>query len=74
MILMAVGVIVCFIQIIQLGILFLVPSLLGAVCSIYFFICVFSLYKTFKNQFKDKSEYPENGQQAYENVVLRTRT
>ena len=65
---MGVGTIVSFIQILQLGILFLVPSILGAVCSIYCFICVYSLYQRFK---KDSKTRVGTSNGHYENVTLQ---
>jgi hypothetical protein len=65
---MAIGVIISFVQIFQLNILFLVPSALAAVCSIYFFVCVYSLYEVFK---KEKIRKQPNGVNVYyENVAL----
>lgn len=65
---MGVGVIVSFMQIFQLGILFLIPSILAAVVSIYFFICIFSLYKVFKTEKMKPVPHSD-----YENVQLRNR-
>lgn len=71
MILMGVGVIVSFIQVFQLGFLFLIPSLLAAVCSIYFFVCIYSLYQVLKAERMDKLEPDQHPGVNYENVVLR---
>jgi hypothetical protein len=48
LIIMGVGVIVSFIKIFQLGILFLVPSVMAAVFFSYSFTCVYSLYEIIK--------------------------
>lgn len=67
-IIMGIGVIVSFIQIFQLGFIFLVPSLLSAVCTVYFFICVYSLYKIFKNE--KLRQVPNGINSNYETVAL----
>lgn len=70
LIIMAAGVLVSSIQVIQLGAVFLVPALLASVCFTYSFICVYSLYKTFKNEVKIRDQTTIE-LQNYENVVLR---
>lgn len=65
---MGIGVIVAFVQIFRLGIVFLVPSLLAAVCSVYFYVCIYSLYKSFKNEKSGEiRNYPDSN---YETVAL----
>ncbi|CRL01549.1 CLUMA_CG014273, isoform A [Clunio marinus] len=68
-VIMGVGVIVSFFQIFQLGVVFLVPTILSAVVAVYFFICVYSLYKRLKNESMKRTLNGTHPQ--YENVNLR---
>jgi hypothetical protein len=64
---MGIGVIVSFIQIFQMGFFFLVPSALAALCSSYFFVCVYSLYEIFKSE--RERQKPNEPIVQYTNVV-----
>lgn len=67
LIIMAAGVLVSSIQVIQLGAVFLVPALLATVCFTYFFIAAYSLFR----KLKDGDKLGDVELQNYENVTLR---
>lgn len=52
---MAAGVLVSSIQVIQLGVVFVIPALLSSITFTYFFIAAFSLYKKLKDDRKKQS-------------------
>lgn len=58
MIVMAMGVVISFIQIFTIGTSGIAGAIIGAIFSAYFFICIYSLYEKIKAETNSRQQQP----------------